>query len=45
MCLHRRLCVEENPNVELNEIVYPPLCNGDAVTQVSLLIFQEEQVH
>ena len=22
--------VEENPDIELNEIVYPPLCNGDA---------------
>ena len=26
--------VEENPDVELNEIVYPPSCNGDANASV-----------
>lgn len=30
--------VEENPDVELNEIVYPPLCNGDANASVSINI-------
>ena len=30
--------VEENPDVELNEIVYPPLCNGDANASISINI-------
>ncbi|MAO71363.1 MAG: hypothetical protein CMD02_02500 [Flavobacteriales bacterium] len=28
--------VEENPDVDLNEIVYPPLCNGDANASISI---------
>ena len=28
--------VEENPNVVLNEIVYPPLCNGDINASISI---------
>ena len=30
--------VEENPDIELNEIVYPPLCNGDANASISINI-------
>ena len=32
------IVVEENPDVDLNEIVYPPLCNGDTTLSISINI-------